>query len=273
MISILQIDSNVKQHQQACYLFGSRPLSHVVFWLTYYLTFSFIWMKSDTGLFASFYLEFILLPLRMMAVYTMLYWLIPNFLLLRKFKTFFSAYIILLIVVGSLLRVFEQYFYQALLLNKAGNLLDFASLVRNIMLVNSTVIFVSMLKILQLYFIGQESLINIRAKMKKSVNVNDSILTLKSNRRIHHIPASDILYIESMGNYVSYYLVNEEKIVVYNSLKASLEALPKNFIRLQRSYVVNVQHIRSYNHENVVINDVVLPRGPDIVDLDLQPSN
>lgn len=274
MISFFQIDGNVKQHSQACYLFGSRPLSHVIFWLVYYLAFSLIWLKKDIGLYASFYLEFILLPLRMMAVYAMIYWLLPNFLLQRKFQKFFVSYAVLLIVSGCLLRVFDHYFYQQLLLNNNSNLLDFSSLVRNIVLVNSTIVFVAALKILQLYFIEREKVASLRDhKNSNERQMSDSLLTLKANRRVHHVKASQILYIESMGNYVSYFLANGEKIVVYCSLKSSLAALPENFIRLQRSYVINTQHIQSYNHENVVINGHTLPRGPDVLDQQLQPSN
>ncbi len=271
MINIFQIDSNVKEHSQACYLFGSRPFSHVAFWLVYYLAFSFIWIKTDTGLYASFYLEFILLPPRMMAVYAMVYWLLPNFLLQKKFQQFILSYAALLIVSGCLLRIFDHYFYQQLLLNKNGSLLDFPGLIRNIVLVNSTIIFVTALKVLQLYFIERERVARLCTKVDNSVKVNDPVLILKSNRRIHHVKASQILYIESMGNYVSYFLLNDEKIVVYCSLKASLTALPEHFIRLQRSYVINTQHIQSYSHENVVISGNTLPRGPDVLDQQLQP--
>lgn len=272
MMNIFQIDKNVKQHQQACYFLGSRPLTHVLCWLVYYLLFSVIWIKPETGTFASFYLEFILLPLRMMAVYCMIYWLLPNFLLKRRYQQFFMGYLVLLIVSGCLLRVFDHYFYQQLLLNESGNLLSFSSLVRSIVLLNSTVVFVSMLKVLQLYFIAQDmhSKVTTSPSPEDKKNI-DPILTLKANRRTHYIKTSQILYIESMGNYVSYFLSNNEKIVVYSSLKASLLVLPENFIRLQRSYVINVQHIQSYSHENVVIKGVTLPRGPDISDHELQP--
>ena len=272
MINIFQIDHNVKQHQQACYLFGSRPLTHVVFWLVYYLTFSFIWLKPETGLFASFYLEFILLPLRMMAVYSMIYWLLPNFLLQRKFKKFFLSYAALLLASGCLLRVFDHYFYQQLLLKQDGQLWQVSSLVRSIVLVNTTIILVAMVKILQLYFAKQDKLLSLQNRpFDSDKKVTDHLLTLKANRRTHYVKSSQVLYLESMGNYVSYFLSTNEKIVVYSSLKASLSSLPENFIRLQRSYVINVQHIQSYNHENVVINGMTLPRGPDIDDKVLQP--
>ncbi len=202
----------------------------------------------------------------------MIYWLLPNFLLQRKFQQFILSYAALLIIAGSLQRTFDHYFYQQLLLNKNGNLLDFSNLVRNIVLVNSTIIFVAALKVLQLYFIEREQVTKLRTTINDNeLKVSDSVLVLKSNRRIHHVKASHILYIESMGNYVNYFLISGEKIVVYCSLKASLEALSDNFIRLQRSYVINTQYIQSYNHENVVINGNTLPRGPDVLNKQLQP--
>lgn len=54
------------------YIFNSRIVTHISFWVLYYLLFSFIWASNKDYL-ASFFLEFVLLPIRVMAVYFTIY--------------------------------------------------------------------------------------------------------------------------------------------------------------------------------------------------------
>lgn len=69
-----------------------------------------------------------------------------------------------------------------------------------------------------------------------------------------------------MSNYASYYLTNDEKAVVYSSIKASLAQLPRQFIRLHRSYIINLDHIQSYSQDNVILGKKTLPHGNDVSD-------
>ena len=79
------------------YLFGSRIATHSIFWVVYYLLFGLIWVGEE-GYLASFYLEFVLLPIRILAVYITLYYLLPQFLLKRRYRDFFLGYGITLLL-------------------------------------------------------------------------------------------------------------------------------------------------------------------------------
>lgn len=236
------------------YLFGSRLATHIIFWLVYYLCFSLIWAKPDQSLFASFYLEFVLLPVRILAVYAMIYYLIPKFLVEKAYKKFWLGYFLLLACVGLLQRLSGYFFYELLILKSQGAFFDPGAIVRSILLVNTTVVFVAAAKLFQLYI-----------KLKDKVNA-DSNIEVTSERRTHRLKADDILYIEGMGNYVTYFLNDGRKLVVYKSIKKTIGDLPGQFVRLQRSYIINKNHIRSYSQENVQIGDKEIPRGKDITD-------
>lgn len=236
------------------YLFGSRALTHIAFWLGYYILFSLIWVKGDSGYFASFYLEFILLPVRMLAAYCMIYFLIPEYLIQKKFKLFFIGYLVLLVVSGVLQRLIGYFFYEQLLLQQSSELLQFSAFSRNILLINSTVIFIGAAKIFQLHI----------QLLDKKITSNQ--IQLRSNRRTHHVNHNDILYIESLGNYMTYYLYDKKELIVYNTIKKCLDELPEQFIKLHRSFIINVNHIESYNNENVMINNHSIPRSKDITD-------
>ncbi|WP_168796619.1 LytR/AlgR family response regulator transcription factor [Cognatitamlana onchidii] len=238
------------------YIFNSRLVTHVVFWVLYYLFFSVIWSTSH-GLFYSFYLEFILLPIRIFAVYITLYLLLPNYLLKKRYFTFGLGYFLLIAVSAVLQRLFIYFFYDQLLLaNTDTDFFSLKMLVRAGILINTSVFLLLSFKIFQLYLLE-------KAKNEKAI---DSVLEIKADRRIHRVDTKDILFIEGKGNYSTYNLMDASKITAYGSLKKALEQLPENFIRVHKSYVVNKNEVRSFDSNSIQINDAFIPRGKSVAD-------
>lgn len=253
------------------YLLGSRFLTHAVFWFTYYLLFSVIWHKPENGLFASFFLEFILMPVRIMAAYCMLYVLIPSFLQQRKYQSFFLGYIALILGAGFLQMLFGFFFYENLVINSSDNFaLSLGGWVRNVILINTTVLLLGACKVFLLFIALQErQATQERVPQNNETGHNNEFITVKSERRSHRLNISDILYLEGMGNYVTYHLQGSDKKVVYSSLKEAQKQLPENFIRLHRSYLINKNVIESFDNEQVFISGKAIPRGKDIEDAQL----
>ena len=71
---------------------------------------------------------------------------------------------------------------------------------------------------------------------------------------------NDILYIESLGDYIKI-MTHEDSIVSKSTITEFLELLPKDFVRIHRSYIVNSQHIKAYNKNEIHIQAKVLPIG------------
>lgn len=242
-------------HHYLLPVYQNRVAKHIVFWLLYYIGFSLIWAR-DGAYFASFYLEFVLLPARLIAVYAMLYLLIPRYLLKRNYQQFVPLYIALLIGTALLHCVSDYFFYQGLLLGQAGDLLTLSGLGRSVVLINSTVLFLSAVKIFQLYLV----------EVEKNNATGEKHLALKSNRRTYIIAPTDISYIEGMGNYANYHMKDGRKIVVYTSIKSALSQLPDSFIQVHRSYIVNSKHIESFSQDSIFIAEEEIPRSKRISD-------
>ncbi len=238
------------------YVFGSRVLTHFVFWLLYYLLFGFIWAKNGNYL-ASYFLEFVLLPIRMLGVYFMIYTLIPKYLQKRRIKAFVLSYAGLLIVCGLLQRLFTHFFYEGFFATEPTEIFDLSLILRSIILVNSTVLFVSAIKIALLWFEEQD---RHKAWVDSRETAKKDTLQIKAEKRTFRVDTDDILFIEGLGNYVTFVMKNE-KIVSYISLKEALNGLPGDFKRIHKSFIVNKNHIRSYNYEDVQVGEHFIPIG------------
>jgi DNA-binding LytR/AlgR family response regulator len=96
----------------------------------------------------------------------------------------------------------------------------------------------------------------------KSKRTEDSFIYVREKNMVHKILTRDILYIESLSDYVIIYYYNK-KITVRNTMTAIEEMLPQDdFVRIHRSYIVSIQHISKFTAHSISINEKELPIGP-----------
>jgi len=80
-------------------------------------------------------------------------------------------------------------------------------------------------------------------KYMASSTTSPSYIFIKSEKRIEKIELSDILYAESVGNYVSVYTDNK-RILAYLTMKSLESQLPLNeFLKVHQSFLVNCSKI------------------------------
>lgn len=100
-------------------------------------------------------------------------------------------------------------------------------------------------------------------------NGNDEIdyIILKSDKKNHKIKVDEILYIESLDDYVRVH-TKSKKLVCYTRLVTLEEQLNKysHIIRIHRSLIVNLSSISSFTHFNVEIDGKSLPIGRNYKD-------
>lgn len=87
----------------------------------------------------------------------------------------------------------------------------------------------------------------------------DSHLYFRADRKMVKVMLDEILYIESLKDYVK--IVTSEKTIITKQGISSLEdLLPRDaFVRIHRSYIVALKKIESYNHEMMVVGKKELP--------------
>jgi DNA-binding LytR/AlgR family response regulator len=83
-------------------------------------------------------------------------------------------------------------------------------------------------------------------------------LFVKSGYKVVRISLDDITYIEGMREYVRIHLINGKSLLPLISLHVLEEQLPSDkFMRVHRSYIVNLEKITSIDHSRIVFEDKV----------------
>ena len=91
----------------------------------------------------------------------------------------------------------------------------------------------------------------------------DNTLFLKTDYRIVKVNIPDIRYVEAMSEYLKVWIEGETKpIITLLSMKKMEERLPDNFMRVHRSYIINLDKIQEVNKNRVIMDaDTYLPIG------------
>ncbi|RNC83652.1 MAG: DNA-binding response regulator [Balneola sp.] len=96
----------------------------------------------------------------------------------------------------------------------------------------------------------------------ESVTNSKNHLSISSNHRIYRLKFSDILLIEGLKEYVSFYTKQGQRIISLQSLKALEKELPSNaFLRTHRSYIVQIDAIRFLEGNIIHLEDREIPIG------------
>ncbi|MFI5220606.1 MAG: LytR/AlgR family response regulator transcription factor [Bacteroidia bacterium] len=89
----------------------------------------------------------------------------------------------------------------------------------------------------------------------------DSFLYFRADRKMVKVMLHDILYIESMKDYVKV-VTNNGTIITKQSISSVEAMLPeKEFIRTHRSFIVATRHIKSFTAELIELQNIEIPIG------------
>ena len=94
-------------------------------------------------------------------------------------------------------------------------------------------------------------------------STQDNVLFLKTDYRIVKVSISDIRYVEAMSEYLKVWIEGEPKpIITLLSMRKMEERLPDYFMRIHRSYIINLTKIQEVNKNRVIMDaQTFLPIG------------
>lgn len=84
---------------------------------------------------------------------------------------------------------------------------------------------------------------------------------VNSNKKNRKVLFEDILYIESLKDYVRIH-TSSDNLVVKGNIGAMTALLPKDlFVRVHRSFVVAIEKVTAYTSQDIEIGDIEIPIG------------
>ena len=94
-------------------------------------------------------------------------------------------------------------------------------------------------------------------------SAEEGVLSVHADRKTHLVKISNIVYLESAGEYVRLHLADGTQLVTLFRLKnMESELQSSQFMRVHRSYIINLSHISGYTKGKVFLsNDDYVPIG------------
>jgi DNA-binding LytR/AlgR family response regulator len=96
----------------------------------------------------------------------------------------------------------------------------------------------------------------VKSKQKSAISKEKEFLFVKSEYKQLRIKLADVLYFESLKDYIKIWIKNNPKaILTLMSLKSLEEELPQSqFLRVHRSFIVSLENIEVIERSQIIIN-------------------
>lgn len=92
--------------------------------------------------------------------------------------------------------------------------------------------------------------------VEKESNDSGDYISIKADYKVTMVRYADIIFVESVGEYVRLHLTNAPAITTLFRLKNMESALPSDrFMRVHRSYIVNLSHVTGYSRSRVMLDN------------------
>lgn len=108
-------------------------------------------------------------------------------------------------------------------------------------------------------FTEEDIYTNIEMTMMHAVRAEDTTVSIKDGHKSRILDHEDILFVKADNIYIEVH-TTKTKVVSRQTLSAALEKLPEDlFIRVHRSYAVNIKKIDSVSRSSLQIGQVTIP--------------
>lgn len=99
-------------------------------------------------------------------------------------------------------------------------------------------------------------------KPETEIVENEGFIYFRADRKMIKVNYRDIMYIESMKDYIKVVRENEKPLIVKQAISAVEEVLPSNlFLRVHRSYIVSLTKISAFTNHDVELAGHEIPIG------------
>ncbi|MGL1887533.1 MAG: LytTR family transcriptional regulator [Reichenbachiella sp.] len=234
-----------------------KLLKHFAFWTVVIVALSLIFGRSYHSVTESFYFVTILTPVLIVTAYFFNYYLVPNYLLQKRYGKFtlycFYLFIVSLnlemIVIGVAYLVLAELDYA----NMNPVTTDISTLTVTLYFV---VLTLSFIRLARLYFNSETEKYKANEQLSKD---KTEYLIIRENRSNKQLRLSQILYIESLADYIQIHLEMDQLAKTKEKISVIANRLPNHFLRSHRSFIVNQNKITAFNKESISLDQIQIP--------------
>ncbi|MBL6447515.1 LytTR family transcriptional regulator [Fulvivirga sp. 29W222] len=230
---------------------------HIMFWLTTLILLSVVFAPYYSSFEESFYFVSMLMPVVTGTCYFFNYYLVPKFLLKRKYGVFVLYSIYMLVASLYLEMVVIMLAFIFLAEYSYNNMSPVSSDVFVLAITLYFVVFLFSFILLIRRTFSKERDIDSLKEEKQKYEVGQ--FTVRSERQLKSLAYDEVIYIESLSDYVKIHRRTGASVVTKEKISKLEERLPEMFIRIHRSFIVNKNGVTAYSKEEVSIGENQLP--------------
>jgi DNA-binding LytR/AlgR family response regulator len=148
----------------------------------------------------------------------------------------------------------------AFILTAYYNINENGMLITDVFVMAGTLYFVvlvmSFILLIKHYLVDQKAIAELEGKQAM---LDQGYFTIRSNRQTAKIRFDELLYIESLGDYIEVHLLDGSEVSSKEKISHMEHTLPDGFLRIHRSFIVNRDKISSFSREHVMMGETELP--------------
>ncbi len=104
---------------------------------------------------------------------------------------------------------------------------------------------------------------------KEERSDEDAHIFLNTNKKFIKVAFKDIHYVESLKDYLRVH-TRDAKVVTKGKISAFALNLPPQFLRVHRSFIVNLDQVTAYTAHDIEIDEIEIPIGGNYKDVVMQ---
>ncbi len=237
----------------------NKPIYHLMYWILMVCVLVLVFGRSWEDNVVAFYFISLLLPVIIATSYFFNYFLVPRYLL-RKRYFLFGLYFFYLIIVSLFLEMLVITFTFTILVQfhydkispVASDALTLGTVMYLMVFLGSFILMVAQLRF---------QLTEIDHLKERNKKFQKSFLQVTSQRKSVKIPYEEINYIESLSDYIKICSSTNQPISSKSKISQIEKELPENFLRIHRSFIINIEKISSFDYHAVEIDQTFLNIG------------
>lgn len=100
-----------------------------------------------------------------------------------------------------------------------------------------------------------------KVQMDLPDNQASSFIMFKADKKSHKVDFKQIIYFESIGDYVKVHLTESKTLIISETLRKLEGILPSSFLRVHKSYIIALNHLDYLEGNQAKIGETKIPIG------------